>query len=80
MNQRKNKQQPLATVHDHFDGSSCCVECAGPCTLTGAEIALTRLVRYSLDSRIISCGVMMTLGDILGRQRLAELQARQQST
>lgn len=34
------------TIHDHFDGSAHCVECQGKCKLTGADLALTQLVRY----------------------------------
>jgi hypothetical protein len=32
-------------VHDHFDGSSHCIECKGECELTGADMAYTALVR-----------------------------------
>lgn len=33
------------TIHDHLDGSNHCVECGGPCTLTGDDLAVTMLVR-----------------------------------
>lgn len=32
-------------VHDHFDGSSHCQECRGPCRLDAAALTLTRLIR-----------------------------------
>jgi len=31
-------------IHDHFDGESNCVQCRGPCKLTGAELVLTQLI------------------------------------
>lgn len=37
-------------VHDHFDGSAHCVQCHGKCTLTGAELAYTQLLRFSLET------------------------------
>jgi hypothetical protein len=43
-------------IHDHFDGSSNCVECGGPCTLTGDSLHLTRLVRHLLASRVVRDG------------------------
>jgi hypothetical protein len=36
-------------VHDHFNGSAHCVECGGDCRLTGAERALTEMVRWRLE-------------------------------
>ncbi len=33
------------TIHDHFDGSAHCVECAGNCRLEGDDRAATNLVR-----------------------------------
>ena len=36
-------------IHDHFDGSSHCVECNGPCRLKDESLMLTRLVRYVFD-------------------------------
>lgn len=38
-----------AVCHDHFDGSAHCVECGGPCRLTGSEMAYTALVRSVFD-------------------------------
>jgi hypothetical protein len=38
------------TIHDHFEGSSRCVECAGDCRLTGDDLAVTVLVRYIFES------------------------------
>lgn len=32
-------------IHDHFDGSLHCIECKGPCQLTGSSLAITGLVR-----------------------------------
>jgi len=39
----------MSVIHDHFDGSAHCVECAGRCRLTGTELALTQMVRYRLE-------------------------------
>lgn len=36
-------------IHDHFDGSAHCVECGGPCRLTGGDLDLTMLVRYLFE-------------------------------
>lgn len=41
-------------IHDHFDGSAYCVECGGRCTLTGAELLLTQIVRYWIESSVYS--------------------------
>lgn len=41
---RKHDAAPFAKVHDHFDGSFHCVECAGPCKLNGNDLLLTQLV------------------------------------
>lgn len=43
-----NKEQfsPGEIIHDHFDGSAHCVECQGPCKLTGAARIATELVRW----------------------------------
>lgn len=38
-------------AHDHFDGSARCVECEGPCRLTGDSRALTEMVRWCLEVR-----------------------------
>ena len=43
---------PPVAVHDHFDGASHCVECEGPCHLTGAEYHLSELVRMVLISNV----------------------------
>ena len=37
---------PEPIVHDHFDGSANCIECRGRCRLTGADRALTEMVRW----------------------------------
>ena len=37
------------TIHDHFDGSAHCVECKGPCKLTGDERAVTEFIRFTLE-------------------------------
>jgi hypothetical protein len=39
----------VSAVHDHFEGSAHCVECEGPCALTGVERALTEMVRWRLE-------------------------------
>ena len=36
-------------VHDHFDGSAHCIECAGSCLLVGDDRAITDLVRWTLE-------------------------------
>jgi hypothetical protein len=36
----------MSSVHDHFDGSRFCVECDGPCRLTGAALWLSEMVRW----------------------------------
>lgn len=36
-------------IHDNFDGSNWCVECDGPCKLTGAERTATNLVRRMFE-------------------------------
>ena len=38
------------TIHDHFDGADHCIECHGPCRLRRDDLALTRMVRYLLES------------------------------
>lgn len=43
-------------IHDHFDGSAHCVECGGPCTLTGDSLYLTRVVRDLLESHVVRDG------------------------
>jgi hypothetical protein len=37
------------TIHDHFGGSGNCVECQGPCQLTGYERGATEMVRWALE-------------------------------
>ena len=37
------------TIHDHFDGEARCKQCAGPCQLVGDELAVTRVIRHSLE-------------------------------
>lgn len=39
-------------IHNHFDGSEHCVECGGPCRLTGDSLALTRMVRCRLEREV----------------------------
>lgn len=48
----QKKQDPVA-IHDHFDGSAHCVECAGPCQLTGAERHLTSVIRWMFERAAI---------------------------
>lgn len=38
-------------IHDHFEGSAHCVECGGPCKLTGDARALTEMIRWRLEAR-----------------------------
>ena len=47
---RKTVYEAPAVCHDHFDGSAHCVECGGPCKLTGTEMAYTALVRMLFES------------------------------
>lgn len=44
------------TVHDNFDGSAHCIECEGPCRLTGDDRAVTSLVRYVLEQLALHDG------------------------
>lgn len=43
-------------IHDHMDGSAHCVECAVKCKLEGAEMVLTALVRWLLESESLGYG------------------------
>lgn len=36
-------------IHDHFDGCANCVECGGPCRLTGEQRLLTELIRWIFE-------------------------------
>ena len=36
-------------IHDHFDGSAHCIECAGPCRLEGEALLATKLIRFILE-------------------------------
>ena len=56
-------------VHDHFDGSAHCVQCGGPCKLTGALLFFTQLTRWLFEcevfqNRPLALGLMgQTLAD-----------------
>ena len=41
-------------IHDHFDGSAHCVECDGPCKLTGDSLHLTQVVRAYFEECAIT--------------------------
>lgn len=41
------------TIHDHMDGSAHCIECKGPCKLTGEDCALSAFVRFALERSAI---------------------------
>lgn len=41
--------EPDVEVHDHFDGSSNCVQCGGECRLKGPNLVVTELVRWMLE-------------------------------
>jgi hypothetical protein len=45
---RRRKPINPVPIHDHFDGSAHCVECGGPCKLTGADLLLTERIRWHL--------------------------------
>lgn len=70
------------TVHDHFDGSANCVECHGPCRLSGEACELTRLLRWILEYFTYSHkgwlppSMEETLAKLLGPERLKTLRAR----
>lgn len=36
-------------IHDHFEGSSNCVQCGGECTLVGEKRLLTELIRWMFE-------------------------------
>lgn len=44
----------MKLIHDHFDGSAHCVECKGPCQLTGAERIATELARWLCERYAIN--------------------------
>lgn len=52
----KKKPNPVAgaVIHDHFDGSSNCVECGGECQLTGGNLLATQLARSLVEHAVIS--------------------------
>ena len=37
-------------IHDHFDGSSNCIQCNGPCQLEGTDLFLTNVVRQMVEA------------------------------
>lgn len=39
-------------VHDHFGGSANCVECGGPCQLSGAQRLLTEMIRWLFERAV----------------------------
>lgn len=41
-------------IHDHFDGTAHCVQCQGPCRLTGDDLAVTRLVRWTVEFAFVA--------------------------
>ncbi len=66
MKRQKPPIQPVA-VHDHFDGSAHCVQCGGICMLTGAEKALTEMIRWRMEAISMAHGLglnMMELGTL----------------
>ena len=44
------KPEGPVTIHDHFDGSAHCMECRGPCQLTGESMFATYLVRAIVET------------------------------
>jgi hypothetical protein len=73
-------------VHDHFDGSAHCVDCDGPCELSGDELHVTRLVRYVLEFAeaphhgwILDIA-LQAICDLAGRDRFLYLQRRAAQT
>jgi hypothetical protein len=83
---RKEPPMPLVIVHDHMDGSAHCVECGGTCVLTGADLLVTRMVRFLLAQESISPKwfippmIESSLREQIGESRLAELRARERQT
>jgi hypothetical protein len=69
------------TIHDHFDGSAHCVECQGPCLLTGEDRTVTELARHIMEFFAYAHGswipefIRQTLQNLLG-DRFAEFHAR----
>ncbi len=47
---QKPRYDPMPLIHDHFDGSAHCQECGGSCKLTGADLALTNLIRAMFEA------------------------------
>src|SRR5690606_11582489 len=43
-------------LHDHFDGSAHCVQCNGPCTLTGANLFATDIIRNIAEQWVRNVG------------------------
>jgi hypothetical protein len=41
--------EPL--VHDHLDGMEHCVECGGPCQLTGVALLLSNVIRHIFEEK-----------------------------
>lgn len=69
-------------VHDHFSGSANCRECEGPCRLTGEELSLTKLVRWTMEfSEKVHDGWMWdltsdALKELLGIDRFRQFKQR----
>lgn len=75
------------TIHDHFDGSAHCIECAGPCHLpVSDERAVSEMIRFTLEYFTINHRgwLPMLMADslkrLLGDTRLVEFQARAKAT
>jgi len=37
-------------IHDHYEGAAHCVECGGPCALTGDDLKVTNLIRAIVET------------------------------
>lgn len=49
---KRNKPayEPMPIIHDHFDGSTNCVECGGDCQLFGCDLAYSNLLRAMFEA------------------------------
>jgi hypothetical protein len=56
------REQGSTVIHDHFNGSAHCVQCAGQCRLTGESLQVTRLVRFVMEQQY-ETGICWSLVD-----------------
>lgn len=76
----------MTIIHDHFGGTAHCIECEGPCVLSGDDRAASALVRYTLEfAEKVHKGWMWdftrdALLELLGPARLSKFQRRAEET